>query len=98
MSADRLIVLDTDIVIEILDKKSRKGDEALKRIQTSGESIGITSITLHELLYGPDKYSKPVNEITQIPVLGYGKEDAVLSAKLELAAEKKGGQSGGLMP
>lgn len=31
----------------------------------------------------------PVNEIAQIPVLGYG-EDAILSAKLELTTEKRG--------
>jgi predicted nucleic acid-binding protein len=85
-----MIILDTDVVIEILDKKSRKGDEALGKIQASKESISITAITLHELLYGLEKYAKPANEITQIPVLGYGKEDAVLSAKLELEAEKKG--------
>lgn len=85
-----MIILDTDVVIEILDKKSRKGDEALERIQASKETISITAITLHELLYGLEKYAKPANEITQIPVLGYIKEDAVLSAKLELGAEKKG--------
>lgn len=85
-----MIVLDTSVVIEIIEKKSHLGDEALKRIQASRESIGITAITLHELLYGLDKYAKPVNGIVQIPVLRYGKEDAVLSAKLELAAERKG--------
>lgn len=85
-----MIVLDTSVVIEIIEKKSRSGDEALKKIQASGESMGITAITLHELLYGLDKYAKPVNDIAQLPVLRYGKEDAVLSAGLELAAEKKG--------
>lgn len=85
-----MIVLDTSVVIEIIEKKSRVGDEALKKIQASRESIGITAITLHELLYGLDKNAKPVDDITQLPVLRYGKEDAVLSAKLELAAEKKG--------
>ena len=85
-----MIILDTDVVIEILDKKSRKGDDALRKIQVSKESISITAITLHELFYGLEKYAKPANGITQIPVLGYGKEDAVLSAKLELGTEKKG--------
>jgi predicted nucleic acid-binding protein len=85
-----LIVLDTDVVIEIIDKKSVKGSAALRKVQASGESIAITSITLHEVLYGLDKYARPVNEILQIPVASYGKEDAVLSTKLEQAAEKKG--------
>jgi predicted nucleic acid-binding protein len=50
-----MIILDTDVVIEILDKKSRKGDEALEKIQATKESISITAITLHELLYGLEK-------------------------------------------
>jgi predicted nucleic acid-binding protein len=88
---NEMIVLDTDVVIEILDKRSRKGDQALERIQASNESIGITAITLHELLYGLEKYAKrPLSEIAQIPVLAYSKDDAILSSKLELAAEKKG--------
>jgi len=41
-----MIILDTDILIEIFDRKSRKGDEALKLILKSGEYIGITSINL----------------------------------------------------
>lgn len=85
-----MIVLDTSVVIEILEKKSRSGDEALSKIQASGESISITAITLHELLYGLDKHAKPEKDIAQLPVAGYGREDAVLSAKLELAAERKG--------
>jgi predicted nucleic acid-binding protein len=85
-----MIILDTDVVIEILDKKSAKGDDALKRIRSSNESIGITTISLHELLYGLEKYAKPVGEIMQLPVIVYGKEDAVLSARMELEAEKKG--------
>lgn len=85
-----MIVLDTSVVIEILEKKSRSGDEALKKIQASGESISITAITLHELLYGLDKHAKPERDIAQLPVVGYGKEDAVLSAELELAAERNG--------
>ncbi len=32
-----MILLDTDVLIEILDKKSKKGDEALARLSESGE-------------------------------------------------------------
>jgi predicted nucleic acid-binding protein len=85
-----MIIIDTDVIIEILDKQSRKGGEALKKIQASNETICITAITLHELLYGLEKYAKPVNGIMHIPVLVYGNDDAVLSSKLELAAERKG--------
>ena len=85
-----MIVLDTDVLIEILDKKSPKGDEALKRIVESGEDIATTSINLHELLYGLKKYAEPAGDILRLPILDYTKRDAELSAEIELKAEQEG--------
>lgn len=85
-----MIVLDTDVLIEIFDKKSEKGDEALKKILESGENISITAINLHEILYGLRKYAKPVKELLQLPVLNYTKKDAILSANVELETESRG--------
>ncbi|MBE0513291.1 type II toxin-antitoxin system VapC family toxin [Candidatus Bathyarchaeota archaeon] len=85
-----MIVLDTDVLIEIFDRKSGKGDETLKKILESGENISITAVNLHEILYGLRKYAKPVKEILQLPVLSYTKEDASLSAKIELETESRG--------
>lgn len=85
-----MIILDTDILIEIFDKKSERGDEALKRILESGEDISITAINLHEILYGLQKYAKPVREVLRLPMLNFTKRDANLSAKIELEAESRG--------
>jgi len=85
-----MIVLDTNVLIEIFDKKSVKGDEALEKILESGESISITAINLHEILYGLQKYARPIKEVLRLPVLSYTREDASLSAKIELEAESKG--------
>jgi len=85
-----MIVLDTDVLIEIFDKKSGRGDEALAKIIGSGDSPSTTAINLHEIKYGLQKYARPVKEVLQLPVLGYKKEDAQLSAKIELEAEKTG--------
>ena len=85
-----MIIIDTDVLIEILDKKSEKGDEALKRIIQSGEDITTTAINLHEILYGLQKYAKPIKEILLLPVLNYTKKDSILSSKIELEAESKG--------
>ena len=51
-----MIAIDTDVLIEILDKKSVKGDEALKQILQSEEEICTTVINIHEILYGLHKY------------------------------------------
>lgn len=85
-----MIVMDTDVLIEIFDKKSRKGEEAFKKIIGSGEDITITVVNLHEILYGLQKYVKPVGEVLRLPVLSYTKEDASLAAKLELDVEHRG--------
>ncbi len=85
-----MIVLDTDVLIEIFDKRSGKGDEALRKILESDDKISITAINLHEIMYGLHKYARPVREVLQLPVLDFGKEDAQLSAKLEAETEKTG--------
>ena len=85
-----MIILDTDVLIEVFDRGSEKGDEALERILESGEDIATTSINLHEILYGLEKYAKPVREVLLLPVIDYTKRDARISAKLELEAERRG--------
>ena len=85
-----MIVIDTDVLIEIFDKKSKRGEEALLMIENSGESVMTTAINLHEILYGIRKRGKPAEEILRLPVLDYTKDDASLSAELELSAEKRG--------
>lgn len=85
-----MILLDTNVLIEIFDKHSEKGDQILRRILEQGDSIGTTAINLHEVMYGLQKYAKPISEILQLPVLNYTKEDSRLSVKLELTAEKAG--------
>ncbi len=85
-----MIILDSDVLIEILDRKSQKGDQALKQITKTPEMIATTSINLHEVLYGLNKYAKPVQEILLLPILSYTKKDAVLASKIEFEVEKKG--------
>jgi predicted nucleic acid-binding protein len=86
-----MIILDTDILIEIFDKNSQKGDQALERIEKSGEDIAITSLSLHEILYGLYKFGKKrIAAVEKLETIDFCKEDAILSAHLELDAEQKG--------
>ncbi|MGC8849906.1 MAG: type II toxin-antitoxin system VapC family toxin [Candidatus Bathyarchaeia archaeon] len=85
-----MIVLDTDVLIEIFDKRSAMGNEALNIILSSGEDIATTSMNLHEILYGLWKYAKPVREVLLLPILDYTRRDAELSAEIELRAEQMG--------
>ena len=83
-------MIDSDVLIEILDCGSEKGEQALKQTIESGEQIATTVINLHEVLYCLHKYGKPVKELLLLPILGYTKKDAELSGKIEQEAEKNG--------
>ncbi len=85
-----MILLDTSVLIEILDRESSEGDRLLKALSEAGEDVGTTSINMHELLYGLKKYAKSVEKIGRLRVLPYEKEDAEVSSRLELTAEKRG--------
>jgi len=85
-----LILLDTNVLIEILEKRSREGEEMYSSLISSGEAIATTAINLHELLYGLEKYAKPLKEILQLPVIDYTKQDAELSSRIELDMENAG--------
>ena len=89
-----MIVLDSDVLIEMLDRKSVRGSEAFKHIVDSSEDICTTVISLHEVLFGFHKYRKPVNDLLQLSILAYTRNDAILSSKLELEAEKTGNPIG----
>lgn len=85
-----MIVVDTDVLMEIFDRKSVKGEEALNMILDGGEVACITAINLHEILFGLEKYAKPVKEVLRLPVLGYLKRDACVAARMELEMERSG--------
>jgi tRNA(fMet)-specific endonuclease VapC len=85
-----VIVIDTDVLIEIYDKKSRLGSVAFEKLMNSGDTFCITVINLHEMLYGLLKYAKPSEYLMQLPVLDYTAGDAKLAAELEIRAEAKG--------
>lgn len=85
-----MIVLDSDVLIEIVDRKSEKGAEMLERILASGEQVCTTVINIHEVLFGLQKHCKSVKGLMQLPILDYKKDDSVLSSKLELETEQAG--------
>jgi predicted nucleic acid-binding protein len=87
-----LIIVDTDVLIEIFDKNSKRGDEALETIERIGEEVAITSLNLHEILYGLYKYTsnEKIDKVLLLDVIEFQKEDAHLSARLELESERKG--------
>jgi len=85
-----LILLDTDTVVEFLEKNSHKGQTTMFKTSKSGEERCISSVHMHEVPYGMKGYSKHSLLLLQVPVVGYSKEDSELSAVSELSAERNG--------
>ena len=85
-----MIIIDTDVLIEIFDRQSKRSLQAIKLLEESGDDIAITSISLHEILYGHLKRKKNIKEIETINTIDFTKEDAKLSAKLQNQAERNG--------
>ncbi|MBS3802835.1 MAG: type II toxin-antitoxin system VapC family toxin [Candidatus Thermoplasmatota archaeon] len=84
-----MILVDTDVLIEIFDKESKKGEKALQKLKQTNENIAICSLNLHEILFGHYKRKKNVEEIITLTTLDFTKEDAKLSAKIETDLEGK---------
>ena len=58
-----MILLDTDVMIEIVDRQSDRGEEITNRILNSGESYCTSSINIHEIMYGIHKYSSVLSTL-----------------------------------
>ncbi len=85
-----MIIIDTDVLIEISDRRSEKGEQIYQTIISTGEDIAITSITLYETLYGLMKFKKPFYYLSLFHVYEFSKEDAHQAARLDIELEKKG--------
>ena len=85
-----MILLDSDIIIEVLDENSGKGEALMHKIIQSGEEYCTSSVNMYEVLYGIEKYSKDSRLVLQLSTLEYTKKDSELSTVLELSAERKG--------
>ena len=94
-------MLDTNTCIYIVKQKPSEVIERFKRTKIS--QIGISSITLSELLYGVSKSSKPKQNqvalaqfIAPLVMLPYGDEAAQYYGELRANLEKQGTPIGSL--
>ncbi|OYT53701.1 MAG: hypothetical protein B6U72_05070 [Candidatus Altiarchaeales archaeon ex4484_2] len=90
-----MIILDTDVLIEIFDKKSSRGDEIIEKLEgIQDKNIATTALNSREILYGLIKYAKERKEIHSLKTLDYTKKDALLSSRLEAKLEKERRKTG----
>jgi predicted nucleic acid-binding protein len=85
-----VIVLDTDVLIEILEKGSTRGDAALEEIRESGDDVAVTSVTVHEILHGARRRKVKLPGLEMMRTLDFTSDDARLGAKIEVDLEDAG--------
>jgi hypothetical protein len=78
-----------DLLFELLNKKSFKGDEIFQKLEKSNESFAITSITFYEIVSFFMSSGRQVPPINLLQVYGFSKEDGQKAAELELELQKK---------
>jgi len=86
-----LIFIHADALLQILDKKSDKGQEIFEKLEKSKEIFAITSITLYDVQSllidkGIDISSSMIH---LLQVYDFSKEDAQKAIEMELELKKK---------
>jgi predicted nucleic acid-binding protein len=85
-----LMVLDTDVLVKILNKKSTRGQEIYEKLEKNGGHFAITSITLYETLHFFMKMKMKTPPIHLLQVYGFSKQDAEKAVELEIELENRG--------
>lgn len=87
------VVLDTDAVVDVL----RRRPEVVSRLaRTSPDNVGVTSMTVAELLYGASASRDPARNraevfrlLSEVQILPFGRRAAMLHAELRWRLRKQ---------
>ena len=91
----RMILLDSDVIIEILAKDSTRGKNLLDQLKRLNEEFATTALNLEEILYGIYKQT-PLHQLPedhlllQLPSLPFTAKDAEIAARMEVELERQG--------
>ncbi|MFV2016668.1 MAG: type II toxin-antitoxin system VapC family toxin [Candidatus Heimdallarchaeota archaeon] len=91
-----MIFLDSDVLIEILEKNSIKSDKIFETLEMyANEEVVISELVLEEVFFGilkvtHNKQLLDQHPIFEIPVVEFNKQDALLAAEIGFEMEKLG--------
>ncbi len=90
-----MILLDSDVIIEILAKDSANGRRLLDQLKELKDELVTTALNLEEILYGIYKRTQikqiPTDHLLwQLPTLPFTAKDADIAARLEVELEQQG--------
>lgn len=88
--------LDSNVLIEILNRNSERGKQAVKRLEQSRDpDILMSSLVFEEVQFGILKYQQidslpEFHLLNQFPVVDFTKQDAITAARIENQMEEIG--------
>ncbi|MHA2100192.1 MAG: type II toxin-antitoxin system VapC family toxin [Candidatus Kariarchaeaceae archaeon] len=91
-----MIFLDSDVLIEILERNSKKSKQIFEILENHIiEEVVISALVLEEVFFGILKVTGNQrliedHPILEIPVINFTKQDALLAAEIEYEMEKLG--------
>jgi len=86
-----LIFIDADALLQILDKKSNKGQEIFEKLEKNKETFAITSITLYDVQsFLIEKGIDIPPHVNLLQVYDFAKEDIQKAIELKSELKKKG--------
>lgn len=91
-----MIFLDSDVLIEILNKNSSRSSDIFNELEKySGEDVVISALVLEEVFFGilkvtPNADKLKDHPIFEMPIIDFTKQDAILAAEIEYKMEKLG--------
>lgn len=82
--------MNTDVLIEVADRVSKRGDQIYEKIKSSEDDVAIPSITMYDALYCLKKYAKLFQQLILFRGLHFfSNEDTPQTARLEFNLEKR---------
>ena len=84
-----MIIVNTDVLVEILDRKSKIGQQLVEKIQKSNDGFAITAVTFMTVLLGLTKLQKNIPSIHLLKICNFTKKTAQRAEELQIDLEKK---------
>ncbi len=90
-----MIILDSDVLITIFEKKIHMGDRVKEYLKEFNEEKVTTSLNLEEVLFGVlkrtgEKVLKSSHPLMNFPILSFTREDAIIASSIEFEMERIG--------
>ena len=84
-----LIIINTDALVEILDRQSKIGQQLVEKIQKSNDGFAITALTFMTVLHGFTKLQKNIPPINLLQICDFTKKRCSKSGRIAIRFRKE---------